>query len=149
MIGDPEDRSRRRGGYLLNRVARSMGRIFESLMRDASLSDIGNGEGRLVYLLWKKGPVRQGELTAKAGIDKSTLALTLSRMEKKGLVSRQPDEVDGRGVVVSISESAAARAPAFESVSNKMNALFYRGLSEREIDSFEATLERILANLES
>ncbi len=146
-----KDRSatRKRGGYLLNRVALSMGRIFESFMRDAGLSDIGSGEGRLVYLLWKEGPIRQGELASKAGIDKSTMALTLARMGKKGLISRRPDDLDGRGVIVSISESAAARAAAFDSISDKMNALFYRGLSEQEIDSFEATLEKILANLES
>jgi len=142
-------RSRRRGGYLLGRVNRAMARSFESLMKNAGLGDIGNGEGRLVYLLWRNGPLRQGELAAKAGIDKSTLTLTLSKMERKGLVDRRPDEGDGRGVIVSVSKSAAIRADAFELVSSQMNELFFRGVSDAEIDVFEEMLERILVNLES
>ena len=142
------DRSKRRGGYLINRVSRSMARVFEALKKDAGLGDIGAGEGRLVYLLWRSGPLRQGELAAKAGIDKSTLALTLARMERKGLVDRRADEEDGRGTIVSISGAAVSRAGAFEDVSKRMNELFYQGLSNTEIDAFEATLERVLANLE-
>ena len=51
-------------------------------------------------------------------------------------------------MIVSISESAALRAPAFESVSIQMNALFYSGIPDPEINAFEATLDKILANLE-
>ncbi|HCM25701.1 MAG: hypothetical protein A2Z99_03160 [Treponema sp. GWB1_62_6] len=139
-------RSRRRGGYLLSNVARAMGRKFEALMKDAGLGDIGSGEGRLVYLLWRDGPMRQGELAAKAGIDKSTLALTLARMERKDLVERRQDDDDGRAVIVSVSASAALRAPSFDLVSNEMNEFFYAGLAEGEIDAFEATLKKILLN---
>jgi DNA-binding MarR family transcriptional regulator len=125
-----------------------MGRIFESAMGERGLGDIGPGEGRVIYLLWSAGPLRQGELAAKAGVDKSTMALTLSRMERKDMVRRDPDGEDGRGVIVTLSASAAARATAFQSVSDSMNERFYRGLSAPEIESFERTLERILGNLE-
>jgi DNA-binding MarR family transcriptional regulator len=124
-----------------------MGRVFACLMKEAGLGDIGSGEGSVLYILWRSGPLRQGVLAAKAGIDKSTLALTLSRMERKGWVTRCPDPDDARAALVSISGTAAARAPAFESVSRKMNELFYDGLADAEIDAFESTLERILENL--
>jgi DNA-binding MarR family transcriptional regulator len=137
----------RRGGFLVERVSRSMARSFSDLMRERGLGDIGPGEGRLVYLLWRGGPCRQGELAAKAGIDKSTLALTVARMERKGMVRRDSDGDDGRGVVVSLAPAAAARAEAFEGVSAAMTDLFYRGISDAEIDAFEATLARILGNL--
>ncbi len=124
-----------------------MGRVFAGLMKEAGLGDIGSGEGSVLYILWRSGPLRQGALAAKAGIDKSTLALTLSRMERKGWVARGPDPDDARAALVSISRTAAARAPAFETVSRKMNDLFYDGLTDAEIDAFESTLERILENL--
>jgi phage shock protein A len=40
----------------------------------------------------------------------------------------------------------AAQA-AYERVSEAMSQLFYRGLSEADVDRFERTLERILATL--
>lgn len=138
----------RGGGFLLGRAAKAMGRRFEALMREAGLGDIGPGEGRLVYLLWRAGPSRQGELAARAGVDKSTLALTLARMERKAMVTRDADAGDGRGRVVGLSPAMAERAPAFEAVSARMTELFYAGLSPAETAAFEATLERVLANLE-
>ncbi|MBU0927717.1 MAG: MarR family winged helix-turn-helix transcriptional regulator [Spirochaetes bacterium] len=137
-----------KGGYLLGRVAKAMGQRFKALMREAGLGDIGPGEGRVVYLLWRGGSIRQGELAAEAGIDKSTLALTLARMERKGFVERRAAGDDARGVVVSLGPAMAARAPAFGSVSEAMNRIFYRGLSDPEIEDLESTLERILDNLE-
>jgi DNA-binding MarR family transcriptional regulator len=125
-----------------------MGRIFEALMREEGLSDIGSGEGRLVYLLWTNGPLRQGELAAKAGIDKSTLALTLARMERKDLVQRTKDGKDARGVMVSLGAEAAAHGAAYARVSEKMGTLFYRGIPDADITHFEAILEQVLANLE-
>ncbi len=138
----------RRGGFLLSRLSRSMAKRFAALMKEEGLDDIGSGEGRLVYLLWKAGPLRQGELAARAGIDKSTLALTLARMERKGLVSRGSASDDGRGVIVALGRDAAAHGEAFRRVSEKMGELFYRGLGAPDIDAFERTLERILKNVE-
>lgn len=146
--GSPVPRGSRRGGYLIGRVSRSMGRVFASLMKEAGLADIGSGEGSVLYILWRSGELRQGALATKAGVDKSTLALTLSRMERKGWVLRRPDPDDARAALVSISATAAARSPAFESVSRRMNDLFYDGLSDAEIDAFESTLKRVLENLE-
>ncbi len=138
----------RGGGFLLSRISRAMAKKFATLMKAEGLSEIGSGEGRLVYLLWKDGPMRQGELAVKAGIDKSTLALTLTRMERKGLAVRGHEGKDGRAVMVSLGPDAAAHGEAYARVSAEMGGIFYRGLDQKSIDAFEATLEKILSNLE-
>jgi DNA-binding MarR family transcriptional regulator len=143
-----EEAKARRGGYLITRVSRAMGRSFEALMREEGLSNIGSGEGRIVYLLWRDGAHRQGELASKAGVDKSTLALTLARMERKGLVERRKDTEDARSVVVSLGVNAAAHGAAYERVSLRMGDIFYRGLSAEQIEGFESILEKIIENLE-
>jgi DNA-binding MarR family transcriptional regulator len=147
VTGDPGEKKARRGGYLVERVSRAMARTFAELVKEEGLGDIGPGEGRLVYLLWRGGPCRQGELAAKAGIDKSTLALTIARMERKALVLRVPDAEDGRGVVISLTPGAEARAGAYERVSGAMVERFYRGIPDSDIDAFESVLERVLDNL--
>ena len=143
----PDKEKRRRGGFLLSRISRAMGKKFEGLMREEGLSEIGSGEGRLVYLLWRDGPMRQGELAVKAGIDKSTLALTLARMEPKGLIQRGKEGRDGRVVTVRLGADAVAHGAAYERVSERMSGLFYLGISDKEIAAFETTLEKILSNL--
>ncbi len=142
---DPKER---RGGFLLSRVSRAMAKRFASLMKEEGLEEIGSGEGRLVYLLWKDGPLRQGELAERARIDKSTLALTLARMGRKGLVSRARAGDDARAVIVALGKDAAAHGEAYRRVSEKMGEVFYRGIGEPDIDAFERTLARILENVE-
>ena len=142
------DRRNTRGGFLISRISRAMAKKFAALMKEKGLSEIGSGEGRLVYLLWRDGPTRQGELAVKAGIDKSTLAITLARMERKNLVVRKCEETDGRAVTVSLGPDAAAHGEAYARVSTEMGEIFYRDLDDESVQAFETTLERILANLE-
>jgi DNA-binding MarR family transcriptional regulator len=136
------------GGFLLGKASRLSAKRFERLMREAGGAALEAGQGRVVYLLWKEGELAQKELAVLAGLDKSTLALTLDRLEEKGLVLRRQDGGDGRRSLVSASPKAKAAYEAWEGASRDMSELFYRGFDAAERRLFEGFLRRIIANLE-
>lgn len=70
----------------------------------------------------------------------------IDRLEKNGLVERHPSAQDKRVVQVRRTDRWKEVAPKFEQVSNDMTALFYAGMSDAEIDAFEASLEKVLTN---
>lgn len=94
-----------------------------------------NGEGMPISALAKK-----------TSLDKSTLTGMIDRLEKNGLVERIPSAEDRRVIQVRRTAKWKDIAPAFERVSADMISLFYAGMSEEEIDAFEAALEKVLAN---
>lgn len=139
----------REGGSLIAQVHRLGSRIFTRLLRDEGEEELNPAQGRILYELWKEDGLRQGELARRTKLDKSSLALALSRMETEGRIYRQKMEDDGRSRAVYCSASTKKMKAAYDIASEQMTSLFYAGMSAKEIDTFESGLRRIIANLEA
>jgi DNA-binding MarR family transcriptional regulator len=112
------------------------------------VDDLNPAQGRIVYALWKEDGISQGQLAARTRLDKSTLALMLDRLETQGQLRRERDSQDARRRIVRLTAKNRAMHAAYARASVEMAGIFYRGLTVREVDAFEATLRRILRNLE-
>ncbi len=72
----------------------------------------------------------------------------LDRLEDQGQIERIADASDSRKRIVRATEKNRALHASYDRASAEMNELFYAGMSEAEIDRFEKSLRKILANLE-
>ena len=70
------------------------------------------------------------------------------RMEHQGLISRVQSETDKRKTLLFLTEKAHALKDKYDTVSDKMGSIYYKGFSEEEITQFEECLDRIRKNLE-
>lgn len=61
-------------------------------------TDLSPTDAWLLRRIIEVGPVRLGELAAWQAVDKSTMTAQVSRLERKGLVSRKGDTEDRRAV---------------------------------------------------
>jgi DNA-binding MarR family transcriptional regulator len=76
--------------------------IYEETMRRARC-DLPRGHAGLLSRLGAHGPMRVGELAVLLGVDNSTITPQAQRLEKLGLIVREPDPVDGRAAVLRIT----------------------------------------------
>ena len=90
----------------------------------------------------------QKALTRLAGIEQPTMAATLSRMERAGIVARRPDPEDGRSFLYSLTPSTRGMVPEIRDVVRGMNDEALSGLSEEERATTVHVLERLIASLE-
>jgi len=72
----------------------------------------------------------------------------LERMENQGLISRVQSETEQRKTLLFLTEKAHALKGEYDSVSDDMGSIYYKGFSEEEITRFEECLDRIRKNLE-
>ena len=72
----------------------------------------------------------------------------LERMENQGLISRVQSETDKRKTLLFLTAKAHALKGEYDSVSDEMGSIYYKGFSEEEIAQFEEYLNRIRKNLE-
>ena len=80
-------------GYLVNRVARSMaGQLADELRADG----VGIGQWAVLLFLWSRDGLSQAELARVVAIEPPTMARTIDRMVRDGLVTRAADPRDGR-----------------------------------------------------
>lgn len=123
------------------------GRIFSRVLKKHGIEDLNPAQGRILYVLWQNDGITQTELAERTKLDKSTLAIMLDRLVGDGQVERVRDATDARKRLIRTTKKNRALHGAYAEASDEMTEIFYRGISETEIDRFEKTLGKILANL--
>ena len=132
-------------GHYFSRIARGLARIG-----DARLKDLGFATAQLPVLTALKdgAALSQTELARWAKVEQPTMAQLLARMERDGIIRRDPDPRDRRASLVSLTDQARARLPAGRAVLEQGNRDATAGLSPQEHDTLIDLLQRVLANIE-
>lgn len=133
-------------GHYLSRIGRGLTRIG-----DARLRPLGLATAQLPVLSMLRNGERlsQTELARAAKVEQPTMAQLLSRMERDGLIRREPDPRDGRSSLVVLTDAALERLPAGRQVLRQGNAEMTRGLSDAEVATLVGLLRRVLENVEA
>ena len=98
-------------GFLLNDTSRLMRQSFERRIANIGLQ-ITPGEARaLIYIAANEG-ARQSVIADRMGVEPMTVCGYIDRLEKCGLVGRQPDTADRRAKNVHTTEAAEAMITA-------------------------------------
>ena len=137
------------GGNLIAKAHVLGGRVFARILKERGIAELNPAQGRIIYELWKEDGISQAALSSRTKLDKSTLALMLDRLEQQGQVLRERDQADARRHFVRLTEKNRAAHGSYLAASQEMIAVFYAGVSPEEIQAFESTLRRIIANLEA
>jgi len=134
------------GGFLLTKINHLSRRIFSRKLAEHDI-EIGPGQGRIIFALWKKDRIPISELAAITSLGKSTLTDLLDRLDEVGLVRREKHPTDRRSLLIQLTEKAKNMRTKYETVSQEMTNLFYQGFSSEEIVIFERFLVKLLFNL--
>ena len=78
----------------------------------------------------------QGELSRLVGIEQPTMAVTLKRMERDGLISRSPDPTHGRRTTVKLTAKGRTLSQLISKAAREVEKLATKGLSAHEVDEF-------------
>lgn len=137
-----------RTGFLITQIKQMQGRVFQRLLAQSKVDEFNGPQGRILYVLWQEDGVPIARLVQQTGLAKSTLTSMLARMEDAGLITRGTSEQDGRQVIVGLTDKALGLQEKYEQVSEEMNKLFYRGMTQEDAAVLDGLLERVLANLQ-
>lgn len=98
--------------YLASQLAKVFAR---SLQQRAVKLGFSPGQFPILLELWSENGLTQKQLLERVDIEQATMANTLSRMERDGLVERRPHPSDKRAQLIFLTGKAAAmQAEAIE-----------------------------------
>jgi DNA-binding MarR family transcriptional regulator len=135
------------GGLLISQIKQVQDRVFDTLLKKYGIDDYNGAQGRILYVLWQEDNLPIVELSRRTVLAKTTLTSMIDRMEASGFLSRSYDKTDRRIIRIILTDKAKALNGSYEEVTQEMIRLFYKGLTQEEIQTFETYLERILNNL--
>ncbi|MTD41675.1 MarR family transcriptional regulator [Erwinia sp. CPCC 100877] len=133
---------------LMEQFQRLQGGLHRYFMkRRREYGPFGNphrGQGRVLNLLKLKPETTQKELSYLLDMRPQSLGELLSKLEKKGYISREPLESDRRVMVIRLTEAGRAAADT----SQEEEATLFNVLSEEEQAFLKEVMNKLLDALE-
>lgn len=132
-------------GYQVNHLAR----LLAQALRDR-IEPHGVVPGQFAQLLalFEEDGLTANELCERVQIDQSTMAHTLKRMERDGLIRRTPDPSDGRRALITVTPLARSLQPDLVRAALDVNAVAARGLGPDGVAACMSAITLMIANLE-
>ena len=129
-------------GYLANHMARLFAKGLTARIKPLGLT---TGTFPALLELWDGDGLTQKQLVERLDIEQATMANTLARMERDGLIRREKDENDGRVQRVWLTDhSSELRNPAIEAAIAE-NAEALAALTDEERRQFIALMQKVIS----
>ena len=93
-------------------------------------------------LLFLKGIATPSELARHTGLTSGATTAMLDRLEKAGLIERQPNPDDRRGILITPVESGAKKAASWFESARKAQSELISSYSESELEIISDVFER-------
>ena len=131
----------RRPGFLLRRAHQISAALF--LEEAAGLGLTTTQYGTMVVLR-ARGSLDQVGIATLVGIDRSTTALVVSKLEEAGYIERCDDIVDKRRKIITLSKSGHAMLDRVEQPAQRARERALEPFSAKDAAKFLALLERFV-----
>jgi DNA-binding MarR family transcriptional regulator len=133
-------------GYLVNHLARLMARALHA---EISVHGAVPGQFPVLLALWEEDGLTQAELHRRTQVEQATMANTLQRMERDGLIARRADPADARRARVHLTPRARTLEAVLVDSARRVNASAARTLPAADRTRLLELLRAVIAALES
>lgn len=134
----------RSAGYMTNWGARLFATAIERRLKPRG---IAAAYLPVFFALDAGRALTQKELAIAAAVEQPTMAATLARMERDGLIRRSPDPADGRSSSIALTETALQEVDAVRRATEEVNEVALAELDESERAAFLDMLGRVISAL--
>lgn len=141
-IGLERERS---AGYMTNLAARLFAKAMDRRLRG---SGVATGQLPVFFALGGGAALSQKALTELAAVEQPTMAATLSRMERDGLVARRTDPADRRSSLFLLTPKAMEKIAFIRAAVAEINGLAMAALTPEQRPLYLDMMKRIAAALD-
>jgi len=129
-------------GFLANHMAR----LFASELQ-TGLKPLGLAPAQFMTLLelWEENSLTQKQLVQRLDVEQATMANTLRRMERDGLIIRRTNPQDGRAQFICMTVKAMQMERAAKMAAGQVNERALRGIEDMPM--LLTQIGRVIGNL--
>jgi MarR family transcriptional regulator for hemolysin len=139
-----EFRQRIQVGYLVHELARLMKRRLDG---EARLHKITLPQWRALAHVGKHAAITQSALAQALDTDPMTISGVLDRLEKTGLITREPDPTDSRAKLAQLTPEGAERLDVARRLGAEMYEAALAGIPKDDVATAENVLRQMRDNL--
>ena len=132
---------------LASRISEKSHRLIVRELEARGIEGIVPSHGGILGNLFTGEKYTMKDLAEKIHRTKPTVTVLIDKLVSLGYVIKEKSREDSRVTFIRLTEKGLKLKPVFMEVSEIVNAIVYKDLSEEEANSVEATLEKIRQNL--
>lgn len=133
-------------GYLINHMARLFAKELQQRIQPLG---IVTGQFPILLELWEGDGLTQRELLEKLDIEQATLANTLTRMQRDGLIKRTKHPTDARAQQIWLTKKAADIKETAYQFAWQINRESLSALDAEEQAKFMDYMRRVIGKMRS
>ena len=133
-------------GYQVNHLARL---LAQALAARIAPYGVVPGQFAQLLVLFEEDGLTQRELCDRVRIEQATMAKTLQRMQRDGLVRCDPDPDDRRRIRVYLTDQTRAIQHDLVATARSVNSSAADGLTDAELVTYLKLTARLIRNLEA
>ncbi|MBI5504113.1 MAG: MarR family transcriptional regulator [Deltaproteobacteria bacterium] len=134
--------------YLISRATLTATSVIKRELAAAGVEQVSPAYLGVLMTLWNADGLGALELGRGAGVEPSTVTGLLDRMERDGLLARQPDPDDRRAQRICLTELGQRLRQPVLSVVDEVLGRATSGFSEQELSTSKNFLRQFLANMQ-
>ena len=135
----------RSAGFLANHLARLFANGLQQRIRPLGLAP---AQFMTLLELWDEDGLTQRDLVRRLDVEQATMANTLIRMERDGLIERRSHPGDGRSQSIHLTAKAIALREPATSAAKSQNQLALANFSGEERQAFIELMRRAIASMQ-
>lgn len=120
--------------YILRATWQAVSRMYNE---EASKYDATMSTGFALLSIDREGGTPSTALGPKMGMEASSLTRTLKKMEESGLIYREPNPADGRGVLIFLTEFGKEKRELSRQTVLKFNDIIKKNVDATKLQHFE------------
>ena len=131
-------------GFLANQMARLFARSLQTRIAPLGLAP---AQFMTLLALWEADGLTQKQLVERLDVEQATMANTLARMERDGLIVRRTHAADARAQCIYLTPRAIGMRDDATQAASMVNAIAMKGLSPQEAQQFLKLMTRVIGAL--
>ncbi|AJD39550.1 MULTISPECIES: MarR family winged helix-turn-helix transcriptional regulator [Rhizobium] len=131
------------GAYLASQLAKGFAR---SLQQRAAGLGFSPGQFPILLELWAEDGLTQKQLLERVDIEQATMANTLARMARDGLIERRPHPSDKRAQLIFLTPNARAIEDEAVKIAREADLALFQGFKTFERELMLEYIRRLLEN---
>ena len=116
--------------------------IIEELKRNG-IDGLAPSHGDILVCLYEQNKMTMKDISDKIHRTRPTVTVLVDKLEKLGYVKREVSKEDNRYTYIVLTKKGLDFKPLFEKISDDLNDMLYKNLSDSEADTLEKLLEKI------
>ena len=129
--------------YLVSKIHEQGNRFIIEELKNNGAKELAPSHGDILMCLYKNDRMTMKEIAEKIHRTKPTVTVLIDKLEKLGYLKREVSSHDSRCTYIVLTKKGKDFKIIFETISESLNNLLYKNLSEKEAETLEKLLTKI------